>query len=438
MAETAAPLLVGQRVRVAPVAADGVSRRALILAFDGEDRAEVEYEKSNGEEDVVPIARCSALMPFEESPAPQLPAAEAAEQHKAYGNSLFKLRDAAAALEQYVLGLKRLQADSPLSTGARCLIRPADGDPAGRAAIGGHALRSAMVLVMEEDGSSDVSYERDDATAQPGGPVGGGGGGGGGGVSQRLQQLLRSAESIDDSDGGAAASTETQMAACSGGGGAAAVAGTEGSLSSRLAGWMPWRWAGADVDSRSGTAGTSRGGQQPEEGEEQGGEEEEEEEEGVARERVVVVVHGRQPALQCALLLNSAKCSLLVRDWGAALARASRAERIAAHDVVEAGKTRLLRRTALAVCARASLGMQRFGRATTYAARLLAADTPPTPEGGAGATKEVRSLLRDIQRRAAEVKRSNQRLAKSVSSWVAAAMEESDQTGELQAALSLQ
>ena len=93
----------------------------------------------------------------------------------------------------------------------------------------------------------------------------------------------------------------------------------------------------------------------------------------------------------------------------------------------EPAKTRALRRTALIVCARATLGMQRFGSATSYAALLLAAGLPDDAKQTAAAAKEVRALLRDIQRRSTEVKRSNQRLAKSISTWVAAAMEESGQ-----------
>jgi hypothetical protein len=87
------------------------------------------------------------------------------------------------------------------------------------------------------------------------------------------------------------------------------------------------------------------------------------------------------------------------------------------------------------VAARAALGMQRFGRATTYAARLLAA--PPPDDPAAAAAKEVRTLLRDIHKRAMEVKQSNKRLAKSLHSWVAAAMAESDQAAELDRALEL-
>ena len=89
------------------------------------------------------------------------------------------------------------------------------------------------------------------------------------------------------------------------------------------------------------------------------------------------------------------------------------------------------------VSARASLGMQRFGRATTYAARLLASPSPPEASAAAAAAKEVRTLLRDIQKRATEVKQSNKRLAKGLHTWVAAAMEQSTQAEELDRALEL-
>lgn len=70
--------------------------------------------------------------------------------------------------------------------------------------------------------------------------------------------------------------------------------------------------------------------------------------------------------------------------------------------------------------------MQRFGLATTYAARLLAAPTPADAAAAAVATKEAKGLLRDIQRRVAEVRRSNKRLAKELSEWVQSAMQASD------------
>ena len=121
-------LVVGQRVRVAPSSSDGVSRRALVLALEGDAELEIEYEDTN-EEAVVSTAACSALLEFEEASAPsdEGPVASA-ERLKANGNALFKLRDAAAALECYVAALKCLQGDAPLSTGARCLVKPAGGD----------------------------------------------------------------------------------------------------------------------------------------------------------------------------------------------------------------------------------------------------------------------------------------------------------------------
>ena len=110
-------LLVGQRVRVEPSAADALSRRALLLAEDG-DAFELEYECGDCEEAVVSVARLSALLPFEESAAlaadPSEGAVAQAERLKAQGNALFKLRDATAALGQYVAALKVLQADAPL------------------------------------------------------------------------------------------------------------------------------------------------------------------------------------------------------------------------------------------------------------------------------------------------------------------------------------
>ena len=70
--------------------------------------------------------------------------------------------------------------------------------------------------------------------------------------------------------------------------------------------------------------------------------------------------------------------------------------------------------------------MQRFGMATTYAARLLVVPTPEDAAAAAAATKEVKGLLRDIQRRVVEVRRSNKRLAKELSEWVQSAMQASE------------
>ncbi|KAL1504965.1 hypothetical protein AB1Y20_008732 [Prymnesium parvum] len=164
-----------------------------------------------------------------------------------------------------------------------------------------------------------------------------------------------------------------------------------------------------------------------EEEEEEGEEGGEVEEDGVARERVAMLVHPTHEELQCALLLNASKCSLLLRRWGEALARAGRAERVAAHARAGAERMGALRRTAVAVSARAALGMQRFGAATSHASRLLALPPPSDPEEAASAVKEARALVGEIHRRVGEVQRSNKRLAKELSAWVSAAMSASEE-----------
>ena len=170
------PLSVGQRIRV--TGDDGLSKRALLMAFDGDDAYEVEYEA--GGEAVVPAAKCSALLAFEEAGG-----AEAdAERFKLQGHELFKLRDAAAAIEQYVLGLRALA--SKATPGARCLIRPPEGTG---------PLRSAMVLTKDAN-TVDVSYEADEKISQAGGKD----------TASRLQALLRQAETISDGSAAAASS----------------------------------------------------------------------------------------------------------------------------------------------------------------------------------------------------------------------------------------
>lgn len=77
----------------------------------------------------------------------------------------------------------------------------------------------------------------------------------------------------------------------------------------------------------------------------------------------------------------------------------------------------------LRVHRRAALSLQRFGLATSYAARLLAAPVPDEATAAASAVKEAKGLLRDIQRRVVEVCRSNKRLAKELSEWVESAMQ---------------
>ena len=316
-----------------------------------------------------------------------------AERLKTQGNALFKLRDATAALGFYVAALKSLQADAQLSAGVRCLVKPAEG-------AGSNLLRSAMVLTVD-DGSVDLSYEPDAVAAATDGSD----------VAKRLQSLLRLAEDTTAIDEGASSGIAPSLAAARAPGGADAPP-----ASSRGSWWPSSRWFSSDAD------GAAADGDDDDDKDDDEGDDDED---GVARDRIVLVAHGKQPSLQCALLLNSAKCSMLTKDWPAALARALRAERLAAHDTVEPSKTRQHRRTALVVCARAQLGMSKFGKAITYAAKLIAA-APDAADAQAAAAKEVRTLLRDIQRRAAEVKRSNKALAKSLSEFVEQAMAASE------------
>ena len=75
------------------------------------------------------------------------------------------------------------------------------------------------------------------------------------------------------------------------------------------------------------------------------------------------------------------------------LARARRAEVIAAHDTVEPRASAPLLRTALFLSARAALGMQRFGQAASLTARLMAAapgGEDPEEEAAAAAVRRVR------------------------------------------------
>ena len=255
-------------------------------------------------------------------------------------------------------------------------------------------------MVMTADKVSvDVVYEAEAATASSGS----------GNVSGRLQTLLRQAESIQDGGEVARAVPDKPPMPLP-------EPASPAPSSSRS--WWPFSRSDASappsaaVDGGSGSSSCET-------------EEEEDEEETVTPDRIVLIVDKERPALQMALLLNAAKCSMMLHQWAAAIARAGRAERIAAHDTVDLTKALVSRRTALAVCARAALGMQRFGLATTYAARLMAAPMPGDAAGAAAAVREVRTLLRDIQKRTGEVRRSNRRLAKELSEWVEQAMETS-------------
>ena len=329
----------GQRVRVSDGAAS--SRRALLLCLHAEG-CDVEFEGTDEEESNVRLSRITTLLDFEVGSARGAtesandtfdtpPAPARAEQHKQQGNQLFKLHDHAAAAEEYAAGLRALRLEARLSTGARCLVKPAEG---------GGKVRGALLMVLNEDeGTADLLFE---ATSCP--PL------------ATLAEGLAEGEEAEE--------------------------------------------AVADVD---------------------------EEEDGVPVARLIAI-HPRRPALQCALSLNLARCSLVAQDWAVGLARARRAEVIAAHDTVEPLAAAPLRRTGLFLSARAALGMQRFGQAASLTARLMAAapegDDPADVAAAAAVRRDARLLLREIQTRSAEVRRSNKRLAQAVGKWVATAMEQ--------------
>ena len=155
----------GQRVRVS----DGVAsfRRALLLCLHAEG-CDVEFEGTDEEESNVPLSRVAPLLDFEVGCArgatasrtdaeDALPAPARAEQHKQQGNQLFKLRDHAAAAEEYAAGLRALRLQ--VSTGARCLVKPVDG---------GSKVRGAMVTFLDEDAATaDLLYEATSRPLQP-------------------------------------------------------------------------------------------------------------------------------------------------------------------------------------------------------------------------------------------------------------------------------
>ena len=151
---------VGQRVRVS----DGTAcRRALVLCT-ADAGCDVEFEDTEEEESSVPYDRVSPLLAFElgeAAAAADEPPTAYAKRCKQQGNALFKLHDHAAAAEHYMAGLRALQAEARLSTGGRCLVRPAEAAAGGS----GGRVRAALVMVLDEaDGTADLLYE---ATSQP-------------------------------------------------------------------------------------------------------------------------------------------------------------------------------------------------------------------------------------------------------------------------------
>ena len=291
-----APFSAGECVRVTVDGADGkVSRRALVLTIDDDDTLECEF-RGETEEVRVQASTCTPLLPFELAEGPV-----DAETRKAQGNELFKLRDASAALEQYVLGLKSMQSDAPLSVGCRCLVKASSsphqsqgGSRAGRSLL----LRSAMVLAVDEsDGRVDVSYEPDASTNPSRGM------GTSGSVLLVLSGPSRRAALAGSASAGGGHRRSERGRGVESGDSAMQASSSAAQASSSFGDWMPWRWAAAAAALPTTTPRADH-----EQEEEQ---EEEEEEDGVAPDRILLVVHSTQPALQCALLLNSAKCSLM-------------------------------------------------------------------------------------------------------------------------------
>ena len=194
--------VVGRRMRV--TADDGCRQRALVLCvMDDKHHCGYQVEYDDGTEAVVPVASVQPLFDWEyEAPvqdaATQPDAAArhaAAERLKSQGNELFKLKDAAAALQMYMLALRELQADCRFEPGARCLVKPAEG--------GNGALRAALLLTVEADGSAaDLEYE----------PALSGPSSGRGAVSDRLSCLLEQAAQMQA--GEALAASGEDEAAC--------------------------------------------------------------------------------------------------------------------------------------------------------------------------------------------------------------------------------
>ena len=229
-------LSAGARVRVA--SPDGSSaRRALLLTLASDtSTCEVEYDGGEEESDVA-SSRVTPLLEFELASAapPGETQGAYADRCKVQGNALFKRKDLAAAAEMYTSALRALQSEAKLSTGGRCLVKPAEGD-ASRGGTGSR-VRAALVMILDDDdGTADLLYE---ATSRP--PL------------ARLAEDVQSLEEGDDDEAAEAAAVD-------------------------------------------------------------------EEEDGVPVARLIPI-HATRPALQCALCLNLARCSLQVRSPPLLLAR---------------------------------------------------------------------------------------------------------------------
>jgi len=156
----------GERVRV--TRDGGASERALLLCVH-EDTQQAEVEILDGSELLVSLESLRPLEDFEASPAvgAGANAVACAEQCKAHGNALSKLRDRSAALEYYLRGSRVLRDNAPITEGARCLVVGSANARSvvltGGARGGGSSppaaqLRLALVLTREA-GRCEVLYE---------------------------------------------------------------------------------------------------------------------------------------------------------------------------------------------------------------------------------------------------------------------------------------
>ena len=356
-AKSPSDAVVGQRMRV--TADDGSKQRALVLCtMDDKHQCGYQVEYDDGTEAVVPVESVQPLFDWEYEAASEevtksdaIARHTAAERLKSQGNELFKLKDSAAALQRYMLALRELQADCRFEPGARCLVKPPEG-------VSG-VPRAALLLTVETDGSAaDLEYE----------PALSGAYSGRGAVSDRLSCLLEQAAQVQA--GEALAASGEDEAACE--------VEEDGVPRGRVAMLVHHEHAALQCVAHS----ISSRPQPPH---------------ALISPRrttkcalvlVLPTTNGRAPFVhlprarnRCALLLNMSKCSLLQKDWGSALARAGRAERVAAHDRTDPPRTAALRRTAVVVSARAALGMQRFGydASTAHLPTLACSVTLPPP-----------------------------------------------------------